>query len=105
MSRHTPAPWLIADGTFVYALNERGTNVFYASLQRGWKGKNADIVTPIAELEANAALISVAPDLLEALVRMEKWACAIVGAKSEEFTGVHPIAFANTVIARARGEA
>ena len=57
---HTPGEWLKV-GTTVYALNERGVNRFFCSVQ--------DAHTPAAELEANARLIAAAPDLLEALKR------------------------------------
>lgn len=69
MSKHTPGPWLIVDRT-VYALTDDGKrNRFYAAVQ--------DPFTSFDELEANARLISAAPELLEALegvMRMIKWA-------------------------------
>jgi len=68
-SKFTPGPWLITpDGAFVYALNERGTNVFWTHVQRGWKGKDAEFRTDSDEVEANAKLIAAAPDLLAAAV-------------------------------------
>lgn len=65
--KHTPGPYLIEGETFVYALNEQGTNVFGAHVQRGWK-VNGEQKTDLAELAATAQLFSAAPDLLEALV-------------------------------------
>ncbi len=58
MNKFTPGPWL-RDGRTIYALNERGVNRFYASVQ--------DSHAPAYELNANAALMQSAPDLLEAL--------------------------------------
>jgi len=59
--RFTPGPWLIAetDRRFVYALNEKGHNRFFAHVQ--------DPHTYKAELEATAALIASAPDMYAAL--------------------------------------
>lgn len=72
-SKLTPGPWLITpDGAFVYALNERGTNVFWTHVQRGWKGKDAEFRTSSEEVEANAKLIAAAPCLLEALQALEQ---------------------------------
>lgn len=63
MSAHTPGPWLITDsGTFVYALNGRGSNRFWLSVSAA----GPDHATQ-AEREANARLIAAAPELLEAL--------------------------------------
>jgi hypothetical protein len=66
MSRATPGPWLIADGTFVYALNLEGSNRFSAGVQSGWRTEGR-VRTDREELEANAHLIAAAPELLEAL--------------------------------------
>lgn len=46
--QHTPEPWLVSKRT-VFALNERGTNIFSAILQ--------DVHTSTEELEANARRI------------------------------------------------
>lgn len=46
--QHTPEPWLVSKRT-VFALNERGTNIFSAILQ--------DVHTSTEELEANARII------------------------------------------------
>lgn len=61
MSKHTPAPWLLADGDkkFVYALNDKGINAFFAHVQ--------DPHTSKEELEANARLIAAAPEMLDEL--------------------------------------
>lgn len=66
-TKHTPGPWLIMDQSFVYALNERGTNIFWAHAYGGWKGRNADERTSDEEVEANAKLMAAAPVLLKAL--------------------------------------
>ena len=61
--KHTPGPWKHEDRTYVYALNEQGSNRFYVDVQRG--RANGEL-TQLAELLANARLIAAAPDLLEA---------------------------------------
>lgn len=65
VGKHTPGPWLIADNTFVYSLNGRGTNVFWSHVQPGWKGHHAEKRTSSEEIEANAKLICAAPDLIK----------------------------------------
>lgn len=70
-TKHTPGPWL-REGTSVYALQQDGwrkgepcmVNRFYAQVQFGRAGGE---LTPHEEVEANARLISAAPELLEAL--------------------------------------
>ena len=64
MSKFTKGPWLQAEGdaTFIYALNDQGSNRFWFLLQSSGKGSaNND------ELIANANLIKSAPDMYEAL--------------------------------------
>jgi len=77
---HTPAPWK-RDGLTVYALTENLSdsvslrklvplvNRFSAQVQRGGHTEGAGQV----ELEANAALIEKAPDLLAALMQIAAW--------------------------------
>ncbi len=63
MSKHTPGPWLIYDnGTFVYALGNGGTNVFWADVQSAGSERAS-----LSEKRANARLIAAAPELLDAL--------------------------------------
>jgi len=98
---HTPSPWLIADDsyqTFVYALNENGTNRFDLSVRRGYErqpkhGEGSRTITE--EIQANARLIAAAPDLLEALMGLRSFYI--------EMTGLPPVA-ANAAIAKAKGE-
>jgi hypothetical protein len=52
-----------------------------------------------AEIEANARLIAAAPELLEALKRMLRWA----EADQVNYTGDHPVAVARAAIAKATG--
>lgn len=69
MSKHTPGPWLIADnGTFVYALGNGGTNVFWADVQSAGSERAF-----LSEKRANARLIAAAPELLEALTDALKY--------------------------------
>jgi hypothetical protein len=64
-TKHTPAPWLIADSNFVYALHDhkgRQVNRFSAAIDHyPSQGGTAE------EGLANARLIAAAPELLEAL--------------------------------------
>jgi hypothetical protein len=90
MSGHTPGPWLLA-GRTVYALNAEGVNRFSALVQ--------DAHAPAYELNANAHLISAAPDLLEAL----EMAMEIGDQCSRGFLGKFQ-AKARAAIAKARGE-
>lgn len=57
-TKHTPGPWML-DGLTVYALNDKGWNIFASLVQ--------DPNTPRSELLANARLMRAAPDMLEAL--------------------------------------
>ena len=58
--KFTKGKWQIAgsENTFVYALNEKGTNAFSLNI-------NNDGKTPLEEQQANALLISKAPEMLE----------------------------------------
>ena len=60
--KFTKGKWQIAgsENTFVYALNEKGTNAFSLNI-------NNDGKTPLEEQQANALLISKAPEMLEML--------------------------------------
>ena len=57
--KFTKGKWQIAgsENTFVYALNEKGTNAFSLNI-------NNDGKTPLEEQQANALLISKAPEML-----------------------------------------
>lgn len=104
----TPGPWLIDQGSFVYALNENGTNVFWAHVQPGSHadGYRKFTDTPKAEVEANARLIAAAPELLEAL----EWAMSsgrfnYVQRTSSNSGFCDSVDKARAAIAKARGEA
>ena len=64
----TKNQWKIeeVDKTFVYALNEKGTNAFSLKI-------NNDGRTVLIEQQANALLISKAPEMLEMLEKCEYW--------------------------------
>jgi len=88
MSKPTPGPWVAA-----------GTRV---------DGPDGELVTyltgyakPTPRQAANARLIAAAPDLLEALQQVRKWA----EGDDENYTGDHPIARARAAIAKATGSA
>ena len=78
---HTPGPWKVgADEPFVYALNDAGTNRFFAGVQAGWlteggTNKPEDKRTSHDEVMANARLIAAAPDLLAALEELLEGGC------------------------------
>ena len=61
----TKTEWQLAEGdkTFVYALNEKGTNAFSLSI-------NNDGKTSLKEQQANALLISKAPQILSQLIKL-----------------------------------
>lgn len=65
MPKFTKGPWLVADGDFVYALNDAGFNRFSCPVQRGHSDRNTRI--PYDEVAANASLIASAPDMYAAL--------------------------------------
>lgn len=69
-AKHTPGDWLVAGAATIYALNGDGENRFYANVGPGFL--DGRVRTPDAELEANARLISSAPDLLEVCVLAAK---------------------------------
>lgn len=66
--KHTPAPWIMANHNFVYALNDQKSNRFCLSVIGGHEllTSSTSIRTSYEEIAANAALICAAPDLLEA---------------------------------------
>lgn len=70
MGNHTPQEW-VADGCTVYALNVEGTNRFVSFVNGGW-ATNGRLRTDQEELEANATLMSAAPELLDALIECDK---------------------------------
>ncbi len=65
---HTPGPWLQAshDPQLVHAPDASGYSRFYLRVQ--------GLFAPTSELEATARLIVVAPDMLEALIKIVKYA-------------------------------
>ncbi len=99
MSNHTPGPWLLTHDNFVYALNERGTNQFWAHVNYGWKGQNAEERTSSEEIEANARLIIAAPDMILALEDM------VVSYEHEASSDNPSLLAARAAIAKARGAA
>ena len=93
--KFTKGKWQIAgsENTFVYALNEKGTNAFSLNI-------NNDGKTPLEEQQANALLISKAPEMLEML----KYFTAFPDEDFEEDMDKH-ISFPMTVDARKIKEA
>jgi hypothetical protein len=66
-TRGTKGEWKIAEGDFIYCLNAEGTNRFNLQVQGGYVNQKDGNRTSVSELEANAHLISAAPDMYEAL--------------------------------------
>ena len=84
MTQHTPGPW---DATGLYVRERNGGLI--ASIIDLWHGQK----TPKAEMDANARLISAAPDLLAALEEL-LWAASRTsletdGDYSNAFTAAH----------------
>ena len=67
MSEHTPGPWILHDDLdFIYVIHpSRKYNVFDVAVQ------NPNNIATNEEMVANANLIAAAPELYEALQRME----------------------------------
>jgi hypothetical protein len=84
---YTPGPWHVTDGGgSVYALDESGqVNRFYINVQPGYvvrtRLSSTSVHTPYSELDANARLISAAPELLEALIGVVR----VADRKTDEF--------------------
>lgn len=99
---YTPGPWL-RDGLTVYALMHAGwragveifKNRFSCSVH--WAGAECDA----EELEANANLMTAAPDLLEALKEM----LVNGGCSTTEWMPLETIKKARAAIAKAEGRA
>ena len=99
MSKHTPAPWESVTkhnhGTFIYGKDDRAPVEFCCIAEIGM---NYDFG------ESNAQLISAAPDLLEALIRLLPMAeddALQYGGKPD---CDDDITFARAAIAKATGE-
>ena len=67
MSKHTKGKWEVSgeNKTFVYALNEKGTNSFSLNI-------NNDGKTSIQEQQANAKLIAHAPEMINLLIELKE---------------------------------
>ena len=98
MSKHTPGPWVLGDGTVEHAHNiypeyDQRQGQAIASMEPNRRGARA----------ADARLIAAAPDLLMALERIERIATEedIAELSPEMY---HAVMQARAVIARARGE-
>ena len=98
MNKHTPGPWIA-----------RKTGGAGWPGQRGWAidyNEDQEQVTDFVYEEADDRLIAAAPDLLEALERLQ---CAAYNIGGEHVTDhqqlIDAADFAQSIIARARGEA
>jgi hypothetical protein len=92
MIAHTRGPWY--RDNFGHLINSDGYRILFCGVT---------IVTSGAEVpigEANATLISAAPDLLAACARLVRQ----YGSDGTAYSGDHPIAIAREAIAKAAGE-
>lgn len=91
MSNHTPGPWEWGvHFCGLHGLNGRAILEFEDYEGMRFEGSDAD-----------ANLIAAAPDLLEALDRLTKWAEVMAEAQTCEHTGDHPIAIARAALIKA----
>lgn len=64
--KHTPGPWKIEDGDFIYHLNENGHNSFDVSVNPGCSCDDCKKL-PEADIEAITNIMANSRELLEAL--------------------------------------
>lgn len=103
MNKHTHTQWL-REGNTVYALNLEGSNRFVAQVQGGWATQSR-VRTDEYELEANARLITAAPELLEALTGLVNIGNLFTGDQDEDAAIWSAAdAAARAAIAKATGE-
>lgn len=98
MSKHTPGPWVI-DGYKVSPKSNMDLAIC-SVMPMDWNGGRGRHIRG-DETQANGHLIAAAPDLLEALDRLTKWAEVMAEAKTCEHTGDHPIAVARAALIKA----
>lgn len=94
--KHTPGPWIVLDGEITFEGED--SDVVIAIVNDGYKSPS------VAESEANARLIAVAPDMLAAL---KECALQIAQTHNRKLTSDEQIALDNAraAIAKATGEA
>lgn len=94
-TKHTPGPWEVGpvDDTVVTHVGADGVRLVVAEIDGDY---NQPETWPI--MEANARLIAAAPELLEALDRIQNWPRVFDGLRAED------VAFARAAIAKATGE-
>ena len=98
-TKFTPGPWHVV-GRTVYSLNSRNTNRFAAMVQAtGTECASEE------ECLANAALISAAPDLYEALCDYVKDDFEMHGTTSKQQIHNSRLRRAEAALKKARGEA
>lgn len=70
MSEHTPAPWWVTDS----GVRDRGGYIAHTNSVQHYEGQDERYAFEVAQREADKRLIAAAPDLLEALQGIVKWA-------------------------------
>jgi hypothetical protein len=97
----TKGPWLIADRTFIYALNQNDTNIFHCQVQAGFTehGRTSD-----EYLEATANMIAAAPDMLDALEKADKWVAMYLDQPGHDAAARSMLAVIRAATAKAKGE-
>ena len=106
-TKHTPGPWLLrttqtSSGLchIVSAADWRGAFIYGDGIRKGVD----DALPKAQELAANARLIAAAPDLLEALQRIEEYWNQDQNETAMADACWHAINTARAAIARATGE-
>lgn len=111
-AKHTPGPWFVKYGNAIYAADGYEIGVaYYAGNQHANMDDNGlEISRGKNQSEANASLIAAAPDLMEAIVRLEFAAqcrdntmgdpCRLIAVKAELAAAA---AQARAAIAKATG--
>jgi hypothetical protein len=95
--KHTPGPWRLSAAGMVEMGDPSSRLSFWAGLGYGGQLPNPSGQDPHAETEANAHLIVAAPDLLEALEKIER----ALGGASNGTMEAEAAACARAAIAKA----
>lgn len=109
MSAHTPGPWSVADlpHSIVVRTQSPKKSKFGADRYAAIGGFDRDDLDQLLEAMANARLIAAAPELLEALQGMERWAAEIYDGYPASTASEHAKPFreaARKALAKATGE-
>ncbi|WP_442256118.1 hypothetical protein ACS0OT_07185 [Stenotrophomonas maltophilia group sp. RY12688] len=108
MSKHTPGPWII-DPKFLCEVQTADHKTIASCWERRDAGSHIEVTGTLECSEevsiANARLIAAAPDLLEALIRLEAELVEDKYGECYEPSPFENLALARAAIAKATGEA